>query len=250
MKSNNPMSCISNNISFVESYAQQLLEHISLQQQGHKQPAEVHQEQVAAHAESIELDYISEDLPSLVQSMKTSSDRIQDISQSLRIFARQDAYHKTAFDLHAGLNSTLLILKHRLKDQGHRTEVQVVKDYGPLPEVLCYPGQINQVLMNILANALDAFEEQPVKTPTITIQTKQQGDRAYIYIQDNAGGMPESVRSHIFDHAYTTKAVGKGTGLGLSIARQIVVERHGGQITCESTPGKGSQFTVALPIGK
>ena len=147
-----------------------------------------------------------------------------------------------------------MILKHRLKGNDRRGKIEIAKDYGNVPPVLCYPGQINQVLMNILANAIDAFEESDAfekkraTTAMLTILTEYRDNQVLIQIADNAGGMPEAVRSQIFNHAYTTKAVGKGTGLGLSITRQIVVENHGGDITCHSVLGQGSEFTITLPV--
>ncbi len=240
---NNPMGCIANNIPFVDDYAAQLLAHIALYQQEHLNPSAA----IVAHAEEIDLDYIRQDLPNLVDSMLVSSDRIRAISHSLRTFARSDTHQKSKFNLNEGLDSTLLILKHRLQGQKHRNEVEIIKDYAELPSILCYPGQLNQVFMNLLANAIDAFEEHVIERPTITIRTEQKGQQVLIWIADNAGGMPEEVRSRIFEQAYTTKAVGKGTGLGLSIAQQIITEKHGGQLTCVSTVGQGTEFIIELP---
>jgi signal transduction histidine kinase len=238
------MGCIANNIPFVADYGNRLLEHIECYQKETPEPSPA----ILAHAEEIELDYIGEDLLEIIQSMQTSSDRIQAICDSLRTFARRDLQQKTEFDLHQGIDSTLLILKHRLKSLGDRAEIKVQKNYGDPIEMRCYPGQIHQVLMNILANAIDAFDEQLPEKPMITITTQQQAQQVLISIADNAGGMEEGVRSRIFDHAYTTKAVGKGTGLGLSITRQIVVENHGGEISCHSVLGQGSEFKILLPV--
>ena len=242
---NNPMGCIANNLKFVKDYSSHLLAHIALYQQVSPRP----NEQIEDHAEDIDFDYLKVDLPKLVQSMAVSSDRIQAISNSLRTFARRDTEHKSKFDLHTGLDSTLLILQHRLKGQDDRAAVEIVKTYGNLPAVVCYPGQLNQVFMNILANAIDAFDEQLTLEPTLSICTELQGNSVLIRIADNAGGMPEAVRSQIFAQAYTTKAVGKGTGLGLSIARQIVVEKHGGELCCTSTLTQGTEFKICLPVG-
>ena len=239
---NNPMGCIVNNLKYVQEYSDSLLTHIDQYQQVASSP------DIDDHAEAIDLDYIRADLPGLVASMKTSSDRIRNISDSLRIFARQDDRQKSLFDVHSGLDSTLLILKHRLKSDGSSPEIEVVKAYGTLPEVLCFPGQINQVFMNILANAIDAFDERCPQQPEIRLTTSVQDQQVQVCLRDNAGGMPEAVRSQIFNRAYTTKAAGKGTGLGLSIARQIVVDTHGGQIRCESQPGEGATFIITLPL--
>jgi signal transduction histidine kinase len=245
---NNPMGCIANNIPFVNDYSAQLIKHIFLYQQECPAPSAA----ILSHAQEIELDYLREDLPALIESMVVSSDRILAISNSLRTFARRDTQQKSDFSLHEGLDSTLLILKHRLKEQDSRAEIEIVKAYDELPLVPCYPGQMNQVFMNILANAIDAFDErlseQPVMHPVISIRTQRQAQQVLIWIADNAGGMTEKVRSQIFEQAYTTKAVGKGTGLGLSIAQQIVVEKHGGELSCASTLGQGSEFRIELPV--
>jgi len=141
-----------------------------------------------------------------------------------------------------------MILKHRLQADDNRAEIKVVKDYGTIPDLLCFPGQMSQVFMNILANAIDAFDEQRPAQPLVTLRTFVKDDQVQIQISDNAGGMPDAVRANIFDRAYTTKAVGKGTGLGLSIAQQIVVDTHGGRLSCRSTPGDGSTFMLTLPV--
>lgn len=266
---NNPMGCIANNIKFVQEYSKGLLEHLQLYKQSLPEPDEV----ILEHAEDIDLDFLTDDLPSLIQSMKTSSDTIRAISDSLRTFARRDQSQKKSFDLHEGIESTLLILKHRFKAEDNRPEIKVIKKFDNAPTVPCFPGQINQVVMNILANAIDAFDErnssrrqtiqsqqlqpqegsngiQQIQSPCfqITITTQVQPESVMIRIQDNAGGMPEVVRSQIFDSLYTTKPMGKGTGLGLAIARQIVVDTHGGSLDCQSSLGQGTTFEIELPL--
>ncbi len=249
---NNPISCITNNVKFVKEYSQQLLEHIALQQavlsehESSLPPTEL--TKIQAKAQEIDLHYISEDFPNLIESMVTSGDRIKAISQSLRTFARADTTQKQAYNLHEGIDGTLLILRHRLKATGNKPAITVHTHYGNIPLIQCYPGQINQVFMNILANAIDAIEEDVLKAPEIDITTAIENDRVIITLQDNAGGMPEHVRSHIFESQFTTKSAGKGTGLGLSIAHQIVTETHQGLIDCQSTLGQGSIFTISLPI--
>ncbi|MEM9088509.1 MAG: ATP-binding protein [Cyanobacteria bacterium P01_F01_bin.53] len=261
---NNPISCITNNVKFVKEYSQQLLEHIALQQavlsehESSLPPTEL--TKIQAKAQEIDLHYISEDFPNLIESMVTSGDRIKAISQSLRTFARADTTKKQAYNLHEGIDGTLLILRHRLKATGNQPAITVHTHYGNIPLIQCYPGQINQVFMNILANAIDAIEEDVLKedaweegtapsgAPEIDITTAIENDRVIITLQDNAGGMPEHVRSHIFESQFTTKSAGKGTGLGLSIAHQIVTETHQGLINCQSTLGQGSTFTISLPI--
>lgn len=251
---NNPIGCITSNVLFVQEYAQQMLDHLALYQRLTAQQSitllPAAQAAIADHAEEIELDYLCEDFPKLIESIATSGERITAISQSLRTFARADTHRKQAFDLHQGIDGTLLILRHRLKAVGSRPAIEIEKNYGSIPEIYCFPGQINQVFMNIVANAIDAMEEEPkpLGVPTITITTAMEGAQVVVTITDNAGGMPEQVRSHIFESQFTTKTAGKGTGLGLSIAHQIVTQNHQGTIVCESTCGQGSTFTIKLPI--
>ena len=189
--------------------------------------------------------------------MQASTDRICSISTSLRTFSRTDKDYKVPFNLHEGIESTLLILKHRLKANDSRPAIEVVQAYGDLPEVQCFPGQVNQVFMNLIANAIDALDEAnegrsyaDIETHPnrITIQTLQEEDRAIVRIRDNGVGMDETAIARIFEPSFTTKAVGKGTGLGLAIARQIVEEKHSGTLTCISETGKGTEFAIGLPI--
>jgi signal transduction histidine kinase len=191
--------------------------------------------------------------------MKVGCDRIRNISTSLRTFSRADTSQKVSADIHEGIDSTLMILQHRLKANADSPAIQVVKEYGNIPKVKCYLGQLNQVFMNILANAIDCFEESnksrsfkeiELAPNIITIATEIDNDNQIvtIKIRDNGRGIPEEVLSRIFDHLFTTKGVGKGTGLGLSISRQIVAETHGGKLTCDSVVGEGTEFTIALPL--
>jgi len=179
------------------------------------------------------------------------------ISTSLRTFSRADAEYKVSANLHEGLDSTLLILKYRLQANEHRAEIKVIRDYGKLPPIACFPGQLNQVFMNILANAIDALDEAnqrlnlaevKARPNQIIVRTTVEGQRVRIIIADNGIGIPEDVRVRIFDHLFTTKGVGKGTGLGLAIARQIIVEKHDGAIAVASTTGKGTEFIIDLPL--
>lgn len=250
---NNPIGCITNNVEFVAEHAQVLLEHIACYQEvlaanrENIDPSDL--TKIQQHAEEIELDFITEDFPALIESMATSGDRIQAISQSLRTFARADTTQKQTYSLHDGINSTLLILRHRLKGNGDRTAINITKQYGDIPKINCYPGQINQVFMNILANAIDAMEagEKPSGSPAISITTASENAHIVLTITDNAGGMPAAVKSHIFESQFTTKTAGKGTGLGLSIAHKIVTEDHQGTLECCSTLGKGTTFRITLP---
>ncbi|MFB2918827.1 hybrid sensor histidine kinase/response regulator [Aerosakkonema funiforme] len=243
---NNPVSFIAGNISHAEGYIQSLIEHLSLYQQKFPEPGE----EIEIHAEKIELGYLIEDLPNLISSLKTGTDRIHQISVSLRNFSRADTTAKVSVNIHEGIDSTLLILKHRLKAKANRPPIEIIKEYGELPPVECYAGQINQVFMNIIANAIDAIEEMECGNPTIRIRTEvsQNKDIAVIRIQDNGMGIAPEVKARIFEPLFTTKVVGKGTGLGLSISYQIVVEKHGGDLNCISAPGQGTEFVITLPV--
>jgi PAS domain S-box-containing protein len=250
---NNPVGCIVGNVGATQGYIEDLLGLIDLYAEKFPDPGlEIEQER-----EAIDLDYLREDLPKLIKSMKAGGDRIKVISRSLGTFSRADSETKQAFRLQDGIESTLLILCHRLKANPSRPEIQVVSDYGALSAVLCFPGQLNQVFMNILANAIDALDESIQNRSfaeieacpgRITVTTAGVGDDVKIVIADNGPGMPEAVRSRVFDHLFTTKVVGKGTGLGLAIAHQIIVEKHGGTIAVESQMGAGTQFVITLPM--
>jgi len=247
---NNPVCFINGNLIHAEKYVQDLIAHLRLYQQ------EASQIDIENHAEAIDLEYLLEDLPSLTNSMKQGTKRIQDISVSLRNFSRVDSTAKVKFDIHEGIDSTLLILKHRLKANGNQPEIKVIKEYGNLPLIECFPGQINQVFMNLLANAIDAIEESNQHQSheyknnysQITIRTFSLNDVVKIQIQDSGMGIPEDVKPKIFEQLFTTKLMGKGTGLGLAISQQIIVEKHQGKIEVYSELGKGTEFTIIVPI--
>jgi signal transduction histidine kinase len=247
---NNPVSFINGNLIHAEKYVQDLIAHLRLYQQ--KAP----ESEIENHAEDIELEYLLEDLPSVTNSMKKGTQRIQDISISLRNFSRTDSIAKTRFDIHEGIDTTLLILKHRLKANGNQPEIKVIKEYGNLPLIECFPGQLNQVFMNLLANAIDAIEESSQHSSRehqqnshqINIQTFNLNDTVKIQIQDSGIGIPEEIKTKIFEQLFTTKLMGKGTGLGLAISRQIIVEKHQGKIEVFSELGKGTEFTIIIPI--
>ncbi|WP_017307017.1 trifunctional serine/threonine-protein kinase/ATP-binding protein/sensor histidine kinase [Spirulina subsalsa] len=250
---NNPLGFILGNVKEAIANFTDISDYLRLYQE--KYPPE--DEAIKAKGEEVEIDYLLEDFPNLLASMVTGCDRIQEISTSLRIFSRADHQKKIPFNLHDGLNSTLLILKHRLKANASRPAIEVIQNYGQIPPIRCFPGELNQVFMNILANAIDALEEnshnktfaQMVAHPNqIIIHTTQLNHTVKIAIADNGQGIDESVKPQIFNHLFTTKAVGKGTGLGLAIARQIVVEKHQGEITVNSQPGKGTEFIITLPF--
>ncbi len=254
---NNPLACIAGNLDFVDEFLPNLFKLLNLYRQKFPDPGSEIQQEI----EEIELDYLISELPGLLSSMRDGTARISALSKSLRIFSRSDNYRKVICDIHDGINSTLLLLKHRLIGNRESLPIQIVQDYGNLPPIECYPGQLNQVIMNLLANAIDALNEsdrevvtddQKSNPKTITICTEMvpNTETATISIKDNGPGIPETVMDKIFEHLFTTKPVGKGTGLGLSIARQIIEENHGGQMRCISVPGQGAEFIIELPIGE
>ncbi len=249
---NNPIGFLNGSINNAKDYVQDLLEQLALYQQHYPNPAALIQD----HAEEIDLEFLREDLPKLLHSMQGATNRIQGISNGLRIFSRADTNQKVIADLHEGLDSTLLILKYRIKANSHRPEIEIIKDYGELPRIECFLGQLNQVFMNILANAIDVFDEiaqtrawddLQAHPQQITIQTIRIENHVQISIQDNGTGMTEAVKAKVFDHLFTTKPIGKGTGLGLAIARQIIVETHGGTLEVDSQMGDGTHFKIGLP---
>ncbi|WP_445638108.1 histidine kinase [Nostoc sp. DSM 114161] len=252
---NNPIGFISGNCSHIEEYVNALFRLVNLQQQKlpHSDP------EIEEFVEEIDLEYMAEDLPKLLLSMHQGIGRLKDISLSLRTFARADISSKVEFQVHEGIDSTLMLLKHRLKDQGDRPKIEVVTQYSELPSITCYPGQLNQVFMNIIANAIDAFDDLHQNrlnreiaawdnTIAITTSVDRQQKTVTICIEDNALGMPPEVQARIFEPSFTTKPVGKGTGLGLAISYQIIVDKHNGQINCSSISGKGTRFIITLPI--
>ncbi len=250
---NNPIGFLNGSVKNAEDYAQDLIKHLALYQQYYPDAAAP----VQKNALDIDLEYLIEDLPKLLNSMQGATDRIKSMSKSLRTFSRADTDRQVKANLHEGLDSTLLILKYRLKSSEKRPDINILRDYGNLPEIECFSGQLNQVFMNILANAIDVFDEMAqtksfdelqVYGPKITISTKIISNQVQILIADNGGGMTEDVKAKIFDYLFTTKSVGKGTGLGLAIARQIAVEKHGGAIAVDSTLGEGTEFTIQLPV--
>lgn len=239
---NNPVNFISGNITYVKEYTQDLLTLLQLYQ---KHDLSLHPE-IKEQADAIDIEFLAEDLPKILASMRMGSDRIREIVLSLRNFSRLDQADSKPVDIHEGIDSTLLILQHRLKASAH-TEVQIIKQYGDLPLVDCYPGQLNQVFMNILSNAIDALENQD--NPTIQITTQQpSAEQVSICISDTGLGMSPEVQQRIFDPFFTTKPVGKGTGMGMSISYQIIAEKHQGRIECKSTIGQGTTFEIEIPV--
>ncbi|WP_368007738.1 PAS domain-containing sensor histidine kinase [Laspinema palackyanum] len=260
---NNPVSFIYGNIAHARQYVRDLLDLVELYGKEYQKPTPKIQE----HIEGIGLNFLMEDFPKLMSSMQVGADRIREVVLSLRNFSRLDQAQKKSVNIHEGIDSTLLILQNRLKAKAGMPSIEVIKEYGELPAIECYAGQLNQVFMNLLGNAIDVLEEEGHKqlkmrarvpnltgdapgtfNPRICIHTERVGDCALIRISDNGRGMNAETKQHIFEPFFTTKNPGKGTGLGLSISYQIVVEKHGGKIDCKSGPGLGTEFMITLPI--
>lgn len=251
---NNPVNFIYGNCTPARQYTQDLLALVKLYQEEYPQSAPRLQKKV----NDIDLEFLAEDFPKVIASMQMGADRIREIVVSLRNFSRLDEADFKEVDLHEGINNTLMILHHRLKTNTEQAEIQVIKTYGQIPRVSCFPGQLNQVFMNVIGNAIDALHEQDeARSPDelrnnpskIWVETKSVGfERVAIQISDNGAGIPEAVRHKLFDPFFTTKPIGKGTGLGLSISYQIVVTKHKGKIECDSTLGEGTRFTIEIPV--
>ncbi len=262
---NNPVNFIYGNLKYVAEYAQDLLHLLEKYQKF----LPVAPPELESELDNIDLEFIMQDLPKLLDSMKLGTSRIVEIVQSLKNFSRHDEAEMKAVNIHDGIDGTLMILHHRLKADVHRPAIEIVKDYAKLPLIECYPGQLNQVFMNILANAIDALEESLVIShwslasnesqmtndkgqmtiPSITIRT-QALDKEWVVIRiaDNGPGMKEEVIRRIYDPFFTTKDIGKGTGLGMAISYQIVVDKHGGMLKCRSQPGEGTEFWIQIPV--
>ncbi len=241
----NPVNCIGGNVSFLNNYFQDLMELI----EGYEGALSDRAESVEALKEDIDFDFLQEDLPQVIKTLEVSAESLTAIVSSLRNFSHMDEAHRKSADIHGCIESTLLILKNRLK-----YGVEVVKDYGDLPEVRCYSGQLSQVFMNLIGNAIDALEmereERPDldKTPTVTLRSRVIDDEwISIAVADNGPGIPPEIQGRIFEDFFTTKPVGKGTGMGLAISYQIVTEKHGGQFELRSRVGEGTEFEIRLP---
>lgn len=242
---NNPIGFIHTNLIHAQGYCNDLLSLIDCYQHYNPTP----QPAIADHIEAVDLDFLREDLPLLFGSMRRGTDRVKAIVESLRTFSRLDEAEFKDIDLHASIDSTLMVLAHRLKEQNTHPPISVIKAYGQLPKIQCYAGQLNQVIMNLLNNAIEAFEESRQPQPEIRIQTRLADSKTVeIAIADNGSGIPESLQERIFDPFFTTKPVGKGIGMGLSTSYQIITDTHGGSLTCTSALGQGSTFTIHLPI--
>jgi PAS domain S-box-containing protein len=268
---NNPVNFVYGNLAYIRQYAHDLTELLQLYQTEYPQPTPQLKQALAEK----DLSFLLTDFPKILASMQVGSDRIREIIKALRNFSRLDESDVKTVDIHQGIDSTLMILQHRLKAGPNHSEIEVNKDYGELPTVQCYPGQLNQVFMNILSNAIDALEEprhtwsaleksnelehEPLdvsKCPTCTGRSKIQIQTKYkkkpgtiiIRITDNGPGIPHEIQKRIFDPFFTTKPVGKGTGMGLAISYRIIAEKHQGQLRCNTTPGQGTEFIIEIPV--
>ncbi|NJL62429.1 MAG: GAF domain-containing protein, partial [Methylacidiphilales bacterium] len=248
---NNPVNFIYGNLTHANQYSEDLLKLLKLYQQEYPQPTNEIREKIDA----IDLDFLISDLPKIMGSMKVGSERIREIVQSLRTFSRLDEAEMKKVDIHEGIESTLMILQHRLKSKPEYPAIEIIRNYGSLPQVICYAGQLNQVFMNLLSNAIDALEDGiekgKVSNPTINIATQiSENNHIIISIADNGIGIEPEIKKRLFDPFFTTKPVGVGTGLGLSISYQIVVDRHGGELHCNSELGKGTEFAIEIPMSQ
>ncbi|HEY9698547.1 MAG TPA: ATP-binding protein [Trichocoleus sp.] len=251
---NNPVNFIHGNIAHMQEYTEDLLGLVQLYQQYNPHPAP----EIKTVSEDIDLEFLQDDLPKMLASMRLGTERIRQIVLSLRNFSRMDEAEFKVVSIHEGIDSTLLILQHRLKARPERPEIEIIKDYAVLPPIECYAGQLNQVFMNILVNSIDAIEENNAKRSYQELQEKPSRitirtsliDAAWIEVSiaDNGVGIPKEIQQRIFDPFFTTKALGKGTGMGMSISYQIVTEKHNGKLECFSTPGEGTEFIIQLPL--
>ncbi|MEB3178998.1 MAG: response regulator [Nostocaceae cyanobacterium] len=251
---NNPVSFIYGNLKYAEEYINQITEIIELYQQEYPNPPAKIQKLI----QDIDLHFLMQDVQNIIDAMHRGSERIRQIVMSLQQFSRQDTGEMRRVNIHEGIESTLLILQHKLRESKIRPAIDIIKEYGNLPLISCYPSQLNQVFMNVLNNAIDAIEEKSLKNtqdnsylpnPQIRIYTElPEENNAIIRIADNGTGIDESAKSRLFDPFFTTKPVGKGTGLGLAISYQIVVQKHQGNLTYFSYPGEGAEFVIQIPV--
>lgn len=250
---NNPINFIAGNLNFIEQYVQEIVSLLLLYQKYLLDPPD----EIQTAIKKSDLSFLLNDLSKIIHSMQVGTSRVTEIVSSLNKFSRHREAGKKLANLHEGLETTLLILGHRFKANVHRPAIQLIKEYGNLPLIECYPGEINQVFMNLISNAIDAIEETHKNKDfdtisqhpgVIKIKTEAIGEQLIFRIADNGSGINKADQTKIFDAFYTTKPVGKGTGLGLSIAYQIVVNNHHGKLTYHSKPGEGIEFVIELPI--
>jgi len=253
---NNPVNYVVGNLEYANAYTEKLLQLQALYQKHFPQPPE----EINAALREMDIEFLRKDFPQLLASLKIGTERIYDIVTSLRRFSRLDEADYKVVDVHEAIDTTLVLLQHRLKEQGSRPAIEIKKHYGHLPPIECYPGPINQVFMNLLVNAIDAIEDtlntntdksssKSSSIGTITIHTALQNDAwVRVKIMDTGCGIPDSIKTRIFDPFFTTKPVGTGTGMGLSICYQIVHELHSGHLECLSSPREGTCFEIYLPL--
>ncbi len=248
---NNPVNFIYGNLIYIKDYCNALIKLIELYEKNEC----TNRQEIEDYINEIELYFIKKDLPKILSSVEIGAERIRQIVLTLRNFSRLDESEMKAVDIHEGINSTLLILQHRIKPKPNYPGITIMKKYGKLPHILCYAGQLNQVFMNIFSNSIDALQEleenhKDFDAPYIIIKTElsKQNKWIKISIKDNGIGMNETVREHLFDPFFTTKTVGKGTGLGLSISYEIIVNKHQGKLECISSPGNGAEFIIEIPV--
>jgi signal transduction histidine kinase len=251
---NNPINFIAGNLGYAQEYAHKLLKIIHLYQEDYVKPTP----RIQAAIDEIELEFMEEDFIKILKSINLGTQRIQEIVKSMRIFSRVDEAEVKTVNIHEGIDSTLTLLHHRLKAKPDHPEIELIKEYGQIPQVECHAGQLNQVFMNIISNAIDALDESNQQRSfaeiqqdpnRIQISTKVIDENwVAIYISDNGRGVCETLEPKLFDPFFTTKPIGKGTGLGLSISYQIIVEKHGGRLYCQPVLGKGIEFVIEIPI--
>lgn len=250
---NNPLSFLTGNVDFLTSYLYDLINHVQLYRQHYPNPVV----DIVTNAKIIDLEHLLQDLPKVISSMNVGIERISDISASLRTFSRTDISHKISVDIHEGINSTLVILQHRLEANNKRPAIEVIKKYSDLPLIECYSGLMNQVFMNVIANSIDAFDENIKESfdatdniNKIIIKTAFDQDNKWVVIsfKDNGVGIDNEAQKHIFEQFFSTKTIGKGTGMGLSISKQIVEVKHHGKLKCFSVLGEGTEFVIEIPV--
>ena len=247
---NNPLGCIAGNLTYIKDYVKDLLNLIALYQEHYPDPIN----EITDEIDAIDLEYLIEDVPKLLSAMENGAERLHQISNALRTFARFESDHKVLFNIHDGIDSVLLMLKSRFKGTKIRSPIEVLKNYGEIPEINCYPGHFNQALSYLINNEIDALDEKakaqpsnPEFKPTITIKTSLTSDSVILSIQDNSLGIPENAQKTIFEELLVTKPVEQGTGIGLSVSLQIIEDRHQGKIKCQSSLGIGTEFIIELP---
>lgn len=251
---NNPVNFIAANLEPTREYIEDLMRLLDLYQQHTATPVD----EIVRCTQEIDLDFLRSDLPRMLDSIERGTELISELSQSLKNFSRVDVAEKQFVDIHQGIQSALVILHSRLKANDARPNIELENVFGSIPPLLCHPNQLNQVIMNLIANAIDAFEEDnqgkryeeiEANPNKIRIKTSVVEEKwVRIAIADNGPGISSETIERLFEPFYTTKPADKGTGLGLAISYQIVTENHGGQLTCESSPGQGTQFTIDLPV--